>query len=85
MQSRLCLAQSEGAGVEQAGVFWESKGTVSVILERGGRWNGIAFWFEVGSDAVTATHSAHWYEWILMSSCRAGGCTPLMTWQAFPL
>ena len=51
LQSRLCLAQSSEAGVQQPEVLWESMSTLSVPLEHGGRWNGIAYWFEVGSCA----------------------------------
>ena len=51
LQSRLCLAQSREAGVQQPEVLWESMSTLSVPLEHGGRWNGIAYWFEVGSCA----------------------------------
>ena len=49
LQSRLCIAQSRKAGAQQPEVLWESMSTVSVPLEHGGRWNGIMYWFEVGS------------------------------------
>ena len=46
----LCLAQSRDASVEQPEVLWESMSTLSVPLKHGGRWNGIAYWFEVSPD-----------------------------------
>lgn len=49
LQSRLCLAQSRDACSKQPEVLWESMRTVSISLEQGGRWNGIAYWFQVRS------------------------------------
>ncbi len=50
LQSRLCLAQSMDTSAQQPEVLWESMSTMSVPLKHGGRWNGIAFWFEVSSS-----------------------------------
>ena len=64
LQSRLSLAQSRDTSAEQPEVLWESMSSITIPLKHGGRWNGIAYWFEVSSDVRS---------WSVMSKCNDTG------------
>lgn len=47
LQARLYLAQSRIDDSQFSDALWETVSTFSIPVQRSGRWNAVAFWFEV--------------------------------------
>lgn len=47
LQARLYLAQSRIDDSHFSDALWETVNTFSIPVQRSGRWNAVAFWFEV--------------------------------------
>jgi hypothetical protein len=47
LQARLYLAQSSIGDSHSSDALWETVNTFSIPVQRLGRWNAVAFWFEV--------------------------------------
>lgn len=54
LQSRLCHHQSRDDTNQQPEPLWESLSTLSVPVQCSGRWNAVAFWFEVSPSTVVS-------------------------------
>lgn len=54
LQGRLCHQQSRDDTDQQLEVLWESSSTMSVPVKCSGRWNAVAFWFEVRPSTMVS-------------------------------